>query len=154
MDVPFQTPFQDVTYTDILAPYFPPGFDPDWTPAWDSGYAAATEGTNMTQYLPLLDQIFNGTTRKIMQHVHRAFTLNKSHPGGTFPVPTGVLSDDWTRIEAIQQGLTADVNCIETPADDPYIQVNTATSDGIHYVFLCCNCTSGRTNTGGLSLLI
>ena len=36
----------------------------DWTTEWNSGYIAITEGTNMTQSLPLNGYVLNGTSRK------------------------------------------------------------------------------------------
>ena len=48
----------------------------DWATGWDSGYAAATEGTNMTQFLSFNGYVLNGTTRKIKQHVQTNFSLN------------------------------------------------------------------------------
>ena len=119
-----------------------------WASEWDSGYVAATQGTNMTQYLSLNGYVLNGTSRKINYHVHRTFALNNSCPGGIVPImPT---FDNWTRIEAIQQGLTAEVNCTPTPASDPYFLMNETTiAPGIIKVSSCCNCTSGNTDEGG-----
>ena len=79
---------------------------------------------------------------KIRQYTRRTLALNDSRPGGILPiVPT---FDNWTRIEAIQQGLTAEVNCTATSDSDPYISVNqTVVGHGIFQVDLCCNCTSG-----------
>ena len=85
---------------------------------------------------------------KIRQLTRRTFALNDSHPGGILPItPT---FDNWTRIEAIQQGLTVEVNCTETSDSDPYIRINqTTVADGIFEVALCCNCTSVSTNSTG-----
>ena len=116
-------------------------YELNWAAAWDSGYAAATEGTNMSQYLSFYGYVLNGTSRKIRQHVRRTFVLNISYPGGILPItPT---FDNWTRVEAIQQGLTAEVNCTQMAASDPYIHINqTAVTPEITEVFFCCNCTS------------
>ena len=98
------------------------------------------EGTNMSQYLSFYPYVLSGTSRKIRQHLQRTFGLN-SHTGGISPIiPT---FDNWTRVEAIQPGLTADVNCTQTPASDPYIHMNqTVVVPGMDRVFSCCNCTS------------
>jgi hypothetical protein len=102
-----------------------------------------------TQYLSFNHYVLNGTSpSKIRQHVHRSFALNNSRPGGISPiVPT---FDNWTRIEAIQQGLTVDVHCKATRSSDPYIRLNkTSVGHGITEVSLCCNCTSRSTNNAG-----
>jgi hypothetical protein len=130
-----------------------------WASEWGSGYVAATEGTNKTQYLSLNGYVLNGTSRKISHHAHRTFALNNSRPGGIAPIiPT---FDNWTRIEAMQQGVTADVNCTATPASDPYSIINQTTlapgiiinqiiiEPGIIKVSSCCNCTSGNTDQSG-----
>jgi hypothetical protein len=69
------------------------------------------------------------------------YGLNNSHPGGISPImPT---FGNWTKVEAIQQGFTAEVNCTQTPASDPHIHINqTAVALDISEVFFCCNCTS------------
>ena len=70
------------------------------------------------------------------------------HLGGILPhSPT---FDNWTRAEAMQQGLTAEVHCTATPADDPYIRIRrTTVAHDVEEVSLCCNCTSGRTDMAG-----
>ena len=94
-----------------------------------------------SQYLSSNGFVLNRTSGKIRQHVQRTFGLNNSHPGGIVPfIPT---FDNWTRVEAIQQGITAEVNCTQTPASDPYIHITqTAVTPEIREVFFCCNCTS------------
>ncbi|KAF8731269.1 hypothetical protein AX14_004970 [Amanita brunnescens Koide BX004] len=133
-DIPYQTSFQDLDYAHTVpVKDYTFVFDMNWAPAWDNGYAAATEGTNMTQFLSFYGYVLNGTSR------------------GIFPItPT---FDNWTRVEAIQQGLTADVSCRATPASDPRIRIQeTAVTPGINQVSFCCNCTSASTNyTGFLS---
>jgi hypothetical protein len=143
MDIPYQTVFLDFNYTSLVHTAAT-GVAPaaGWAPAWESGFAAAMERTNMSsQYLSFNGFILNGTSRKIRQHVQITFGLNNSHPGGIVPfIPT---FNNWTRVEAIQQGLTAEVNCTQTPASDPYIRINqTAVTPKITEVFFCCNCTS------------
>ena len=83
---------------------------------------------------------------KIRRHTRRTFALNDSHPGGILPIaPT---FDNWTRIEAMQQGFTAEVNCAATSDSDPHIRIKqTNVADGIFEVALCCNCTSVSTST-------
>ena len=116
-----------------------------WASEWDSGYAAATEGTNVTQYLSVNDYVFNGTSRKISHHVQRTFALNNSRPGGIAPI--AATFDNWTRMETIQQGLTAEVDCAATPASDPYFFINqTVIAPGILEVSSCCNCSSANTD--------
>ena len=85
---------------------------------------------------------------KIGQHARRTFALNDSRPGGISPItPT---FDNWTSVDAIQQGLTAEVNCTATPGSDPYLRINSTTvARGISEVALCCNCTSGSTDSAG-----
>ena len=85
---------------------------------------------------------------KIRQQTRRTFALNDSHPGGILPItPT---FDNWTRIEAIQQGFTAEVNCAATSDSDPHIHINqTTVSDKIFEIASCCNCTSVSTNSTG-----
>ena len=52
-------------YTDVLVSDGSDNIvDIDWGTEWDSGYVAATEGTNMTQSLPLYGYVLNGTSRK------------------------------------------------------------------------------------------
>ena len=36
-----------------------------WASEWDSSYVAATEGTNVTQYISFNGYVLNGTSRKI-----------------------------------------------------------------------------------------
>ena len=116
-----------------------------WASEWDSGYAAATEGANVTQYISFNDYVLNGTSRKISHHIQRTFALNNSRPGSILPIIP--IFDNWTRIEAIQQGLTAEVDCTVTPASDPYFLINqTTVTPGIIEVSSCCNCTSGNTD--------
>ena len=85
---------------------------------------------------------------EIRRHARRTFALNGSRPGGILPItPT---FDNWTRIEAIQQGLTAEVNCIATSDSDPHLRINhTTMADRIFEVTLCCNCTSVITHNAG-----
>ena len=142
MDIPYRTFFLDFNSTNpsLLSTNTEFEFETGWASAWDSGYTAAMEGTNMSQYLLFYPYVLNGTSRKIRQHVQRTFGLN-THPGGISPiVPT---FDNWTRVEAIQPGVTADVNCTQTSPSDPYIHINqTAAVPGMNRVFSCCNCTS------------
>ena len=101
----------------------------------------------MTQYLSFNGYVLNGTSRKIRQHVHRTFALSNSHPGGISPIiPT---FDNWTRVEAIQQGLTAEVNCKATPTDPNIRTQQSVVAHGIIEVSLCCNCSSGSTDSDG-----
>ena len=59
-------------------------------------------------------------------------------------MPITPTFDNWTRVEAIQQGLTAEVNCTETSGSDPFIRIqHAAVAPGMLKVALCCNCTSG-----------
>ena len=138
-DISYQTPFQDYNYTDVLLKDFGSGFDGgNWAPEWDSGYAAATEGTNMTQFISFNGYVLNGTCRKTRPPLLRILTLHNSRLGGVFPLMPPKF-DNWTRVEAVQQGLTAEVNCAAAPAFDPD---KTDLGRGIIKVSLCCNCTS------------
>ena len=64
MDIPYQTSFHDINYTDALVKDFTTSeVARNWAPTWDSGYVAATEGTNMSvQYLSFHDYVLNGTS--------------------------------------------------------------------------------------------
>jgi hypothetical protein len=54
-----------MNYTDLLVGNgIVTTSDPNPDADWDSGYMAATEGTNMTQYLSLYGYVLNGTSRK------------------------------------------------------------------------------------------
>ena len=143
MDIPYETSFQDLNYTEVLLRDLSFIGDDDWAAARGSGYAAAAEGTNMSQYLSFQGYVLNGTSRKIRQHVHRTFALNDSRPGGILPIMPSF--DNWTRVEAIQQGLTAEVNCKAMPSSHPDIRINQTSGGGITEVSLCCKCTSGST---------
>jgi hypothetical protein len=101
---------------------------------------------NLSLYLAIFSMEL--LVSKIKQHIRRTFVLNDSRPGGILPItPT---FDNWTRVEAIQQGLTAEVNCTATSDSDPYIRINqTTVAPGIFEVTLCCNCTFVSTNSTG-----
>ncbi|KAF8726412.1 hypothetical protein AX14_007909 [Amanita brunnescens Koide BX004] len=118
-DIPYPTSFQDFNYT---APYNVLSVAKKWAQAWESGYAAAKNSeTNMTSFF--YGYVLNGTSRGIS--------------------PIAPTFDNWTRVEAIQQGITAEVNCKVTPASDPDIRVSqTTVADGIMKVTLCCACPS------------
>ena len=137
-DIPYQTSFQDLNYTETDLELY---FETLWATSFNSGYAAVTEGTNLTEYISFNGYVFNGTSRKIRQDIHRTAALNNSRPGGISPiVPT---FDNWTRIEAIQQGATAEVHCTAAPASDPYVRLNrTNVAHGITEISFCCNCTA------------
>ena len=64
--------------------------------------------------------------------------------------------DNWTRVEAMQQGLTAEVNCTVTPASDPNISIHwqTFAAAGITAFSLCCNCTSAIADSEGWPFLV
>ena len=64
--------------------------------------------------------------------------------------------DNWTRVEAIQQGLTAEVNCTVTSASDPNISIHwqTFAAAGIAAISLCCNCTSAIAKSEGWPFLV
>ncbi|KAF8334392.1 hypothetical protein F5887DRAFT_1079747 [Amanita rubescens] len=63
-DIPYQTSFQDINYTDALVKDFATSeVARNWAPTWVSGYVAATEGTNMSmQYLSFHDYVLNRTS--------------------------------------------------------------------------------------------
>jgi hypothetical protein len=75
-DIPYQTFFLDFNYTSLLYSDMDVTVtdQSNWAQEWDSGYAAATEGTNMSsQYISVDGYVLNGTSRKIRQHVQRTF---------------------------------------------------------------------------------
>ncbi|KAF8694692.1 hypothetical protein AX14_001935 [Amanita brunnescens Koide BX004] len=126
-DIPYQTSFQDFNYADADAIYHGGSElgSMDWATAWQSGYAAAMNSkTNMTLYPSFFGYIFNGTCRGIL--------------------PITPTFDNWTKVEAIQQGLTAEVNCEATPASDPDFRIHqTAMENGMVEIYLCCGCPGG-----------
>ena len=80
-----------------------------------------------------------------LSHISMA-SLNNPRLVGVLPTNIyNVYDNNWTRVEAIQQGLTADVNCTNTPDSDSDIRLNqTIMADGIMKISSCCNCTLGE----------
>ena len=103
---------------------------------FESGLAAAQEvATNVTQLLPHSNHILNGTSREIWKHLNLvAFTESVPHVGGILPITDLVYHlNNWTTIETLQQGLTADVSCREPSKSDPALS---ATKRATRYIFI------------------
>ena len=118
--------------------------------ASDSGIATARERFNTTTYLSLYGNVFNGTSsREMKRHDQKKYGSYDFLPGGITPITDKF--NNWTRVEAIQQGFTADVNCAVTQAvSDPVFRVNQTTiASVITRIYLCCNCTSINTEGEG-----
>ncbi|KAF8623983.1 hypothetical protein AX15_006100 [Amanita polypyramis BW_CC] len=76
--------------------------------------------------------------------VHNAFQVN-STTWGILPFPSPYQSPypQWTRINAIQQGTTAEVSCKAMSKSDPAVSpFNKTLGEGYSLFTLCCNCTS------------
>ncbi|KAF8623853.1 hypothetical protein AX15_006172 [Amanita polypyramis BW_CC] len=89
---------------------------------------------------------------------HNGFEFNGS-TWGILPLPSVYASSysEWTSIEAVQQGSTANVTCSPIARGDPAIQAarqtSTISGSSVIQTHLCCNCTSGDTSGQGYDYL-
>ena len=102
---------------------------------------------NTTQLLPYSNNIINGTSREIRKHPSPV-VFTKRLSGGILPIPDlAFYSNNWTKIEVVQQGLSADVSCETITNPDPAFSVIKRTGylfngTKYHETTLFCNGTN------------
>ncbi|KAF8623837.1 hypothetical protein AX15_006162 [Amanita polypyramis BW_CC] len=102
-----------------------------------SGYDAARRSLGLPASFAHRNSEFNGST------------------WGILPLPNFYPDSysEWSSVEALQQGSTADVTCSPIPRGDTAIQLarqtSTISGSSIIQTYLCCNCTSNDTSGQG-----
>ena len=87
-----------------------------------SAEMAARRDVNLTRILTHLNGLYNGSTCKIHIDFNDANNIIILVSGGIQAIPSlftqRYASNNWTRIEAVQQAFTANVTCMITPDSD------------------------------------
>ncbi|KAK2459917.1 hypothetical protein APHAL10511_008046 [Amanita phalloides] len=103
-----------------------------WAQLASSGITAIRQWANQTHLMTYFDHVLNGTTRGIL-------------PFPNIDVVSNGLND-WTQIEAIQQGFAVDVSCKNVVnLDSNFIQTKTPFEDTFNKTLIqieaCCDCS-------------